>query len=231
MKDILNPKNILYEDNHLIVVYKHFNILTQSDQTGNTSLFDQVKKYIKIKYHKPGKVFLGLVHRLDRPVAGIIIFAKTSKAASRLSKQFREHTIRKKYLALVEGKLRVGEKQTLINHISKNHQTNKVKITNQPHPNSKKAILEFEAVEIKSPHIKLFSLPKSIINSSLLFINLITGRSHQIRAQLAHLGYPIIGDTKYGSSYSVSRHICLIAHELTLRHPTTKQILTFCIKK
>lgn len=226
-----NSLNILYEDNHLIVVYKPFGLLTQGDKTKEPNLYDLVKKYIKEKYHKPGNVFLGLVHRLDRPVAGIVVFAKTSKAASRISEQFRKHSIEKKYLALVEGNIRVGDKRILTNFILKNHQKNKVQVTNNDVPNSKQAILECEAIHQDLKYLKLFRLKKINTNYSLLIINLKTGRSHQIRAQLSHIGHPILGDIKYNSSQPMDKRICLIAHKLTIQHPTTKNNLTFSIKK
>ncbi|MFA6105526.1 MAG: RNA pseudouridine synthase [Patescibacteria group bacterium] len=176
---------VLYEDNHLIAVYKPAGILVQEDKTGDSSLLDQVRYYLKNKYHKPGKVFLGLIHRLDRPVSGIIIFGKTSKGAARLSEQFREHTVEKIYHAVVCGKPEKA-KQTIIHHIVKDENKNKVKIYDSPTKDSKDAELTYEVVKSNSKY-------------SLLKIWLGTGRSHQIRAQLSAIGHPIVGDIKYGA--------------------------------
>lgn len=225
---------IIYEDNHLIAVKKPFNLLTQSDKTREQSLYDQVKNYLKEKYHKPGNVYLGLLHRLDRPVSGIILFAKTSKAASRLSKQFRERMIIKKYLAIVEGKMPIGENKTLINYLSKNSKTNKVKITDQPHPNSKKAILQYVILPSTTLNLHQFTLgPKKIkqlTNCSLLEIDLKTGLPHQIRAQLSFIGHPIIGDIKYQAQYPLpQKNIALISNQLSFYHPTTKKLISLKI--
>lgn len=222
--------NILYEDNHLIVTYKPFNILTQGDRTKKPSLYDLVKNYIKVKYKKPGNVFLGLVHRLDKPVSGIIVFAKTSKSASRLSKQFAEHTTSKKYYALVEGKMGVGEKKTLIHYLQKDRKKNLVKAISTASPNYKEAKLTYQVIPINKDILQLFEIPKKTNNCSLLEINLITGRSHQIRAQLSAIGYPIIGDKKYGSNIITPKsNLALIAYQISFVHPTTQKILTFSL--
>jgi 23S rRNA pseudouridine1911/1915/1917 synthase len=176
---------ILYEDNHLIAVYKPAGILVQEDKTGDSSLLDQVRYYLKNKYHKPGKVFLGLVHRLDRPVSGVIIFGKTSKGAARLSEQFREHTVEKIYHAVVCGRP-TKNTETIVHHIVKDENKNKVKIYDSPTKDSKDAELTYEVIQ-------------SNLKYSLLKIQLGTGRSHQIRAQLSTIGHPIVGDVKYGA--------------------------------
>jgi 23S rRNA pseudouridine1911/1915/1917 synthase len=176
---------VLYEDNHLIAVYKPHGVLVQGDKSGDECLMDEVKNFLKEKYKKPGNVFLGLLHRLDRPVAGIVLFAKTSKGASRLSEQFRNHTVEKVYQALVEGK---PEKSsgTLINWLRKDKEKNKVEVFDKEVQDSQRAELDYEVI-------------KSANNQSLLKVILKTGRAHQIRAQLSRIGCPIVGDKKYGS--------------------------------
>lgn len=194
--------NVLYEDNHVIAVYKPAGILVQEDKTGDPSLLDQVKYYLKTKYHKLGNVFLGLVHRLDRPVSGIIIFGKTSKGASRLSEQFREHTVEKIYHALVVGQPKLPQ-GTLVHHLEKNHATNKVSIHEEPTATSQAAELHYSVVQSNGSH-------------SLLKIILGTGRSHQIRAQLATIGHPIVGDVKYGAPQPLpDKSLALCATSLT----------------
>lgn len=202
---------ILYEDNHLIAVFKPAGILVQEDKTGDPSLLDQVKYYLKNKYQKPGNVFLGLIHRLDRPVSGVIIFAKTSKGAARISEQIRNHEIIKIYHALVKGK---PEKESgqLVHYILKNEKLNKVDISEKFSEKSLKAVLNYEVV-------------KSNGNFSLLKINLETGRPHQIRAQMSAVGCPIIGDFKYGGPEA--KNIALMATYLKFKTATggeTKEI-------
>jgi len=227
--------NILFEDNHIIVVIKPFNQLTQSDKTADKSLFEAVKSYIKEKYKKPGNVYLGLIHRLDRPVMGIVVFAKTSKAAARLSKQLREGKITKKYYALCECRdiINHGSTEnnwsTLVNYIKKNPNKNIVSIIDQPHPGYKEAILKFRSLKhlpVRTGHD--LSRHK---HSQIFDINLLTGRSHQIRAQLSHLGYPIIGDLKYGADQPLpDKNIGLVNYSLSFLHPISNRQLTFQIK-
>ena len=176
---------VIYEDNHIIVVEKSPNIPSQSDKTGDIDMLTLVKNYIKEKYNKPGNVYLGLVHRLDRPVGGIMIFAKTSKAASRLSEQVRNKTFKKKYLAVVDGKV---EKQqgTLEDYLYKDERNNISKVVKKEKRNSKLAKLDYEVL-----------VYDEVKNLSLLKINLYTGRHHQIRVQLSHFGHSIFGDQKY----------------------------------
>lgn len=176
---------VLYEDNHIIAVFKPSGMLVQGDDSGDSTLMDEVKLYLKQKYNKPGNVFLGMVHRLDRPVSGIVLFAKTSKGASRLSEQFRTHSVEKIYHAFVLGipELPTG---TLVNYLKKDTDKNFVRVYDTPTPESLRAELEYELVSSKN-------------GKSLLKINLKTGRSHQIRSQLAHMGCPIVGDVKYGA--------------------------------
>lgn len=205
---------VIYEDNHIIVVEKIPNIPSQADKTGDTDMLSLVKSYIKEKYNKPGNVYLGLVHRLDRPVGGIMIFAKTSKAASRLSNQVREKIFKKKYLAVVEGKFE-KEEGTLENYLAKNTKTNTSKIVNKSNKEAKLAKLDY----------KVLSYDKQE-NLSLVEVNLHTGRHHQIRVQLANIGHSLYGDQKYGT-IGKNKQIALWAYKLTIVHPTTKEEMTF----
>ncbi len=199
---------VLYEDNHVIVVWKDAGVPVQGDETGDSSLMDMVKTYLKEKYQKPGAVFLGLIHRLDRPVAGIVIFGKTSKGASRLSEQFRAHTVRKIYHALVEGKLEKKE-GILINYLLKDTERNFVTVYDTPHGDAKKAELSYRVVEFKG-------------GTTLVEIELRTGRSHQIRSQFAHIGHPLVGDSKYGAKKEYKKGaIALAAVALQFDQPVT----------
>ena len=194
-----SPLKVLYEDNHLIGVWKDAGILTQSDRSGVQSLFDKVKLYLKEKYKKPGNVFLGLLHRLDRPVAGIILFAKTSKGASRLSEQFRERTLSKTYYAVIEGSL-FPKNGALVHMIEKRETMNggqRAKITKN---RGDRAELAYETMLSGPPTQNAQARQEK--NYSLLRINLKTGKFHQIRAQLAATGHPIVGDVKYGGHQS-----------------------------
>jgi 23S rRNA pseudouridine1911/1915/1917 synthase len=176
---------VLYEDNHLIAVYKPAGVLVQGDKSGDASLMDDVKEYLKNKYQKPGNVFLGLIHRLDRNVQGVVLFAKTSKGASRLSEQFRQHTVEKIYHAVVVGKPS-QQKNTLMHWLVKDENKNKTTVYDKQVSGSQLAELFYEVVKSNGKY-------------SLLKIRLGTGRSHQIRSQLAFVGCPIVGDAKYGS--------------------------------
>ena len=203
----MRPLNVLYEDNHIIVVVKPFNILSQGDSTGDQSIMDMVKEYIKVKYKKPGNVYLGLVHRLDRPVGGIMVFARSSKAASRLTKAFSEHRITKKYLAIVHGKMEgSGEFRDLI---EKGADGNSF-----VSPNGKEAILEYEVLKYNSQK-----------NCTLVSVSLKTGRHHQIRVQFASRGHYLLGDQRYGVVDNTQ--ICLFAYYLSFQHPVTKEVLEF----
>lgn len=205
---------VIYEDNHIIVVEKIPNVPSQSDKTGDIDMLTMVKQYIKEKYNKPGNVYLGLVHRLDRPVGGIMIFAKTSKAASRLSDQVREKVFKKKYLAVVDGKIE-NKSGTLEDYLYKDERNNISKVVNKDKKNAKLAKLDYEV--IKYDEVKKLSLVK---------VNLHTGRHHQIRVQLSNFGHSIFGDQKYGTR-GQGKQIALWAYELTINHPITKEEMTF----
>lgn len=205
---------VIYEDNHIIVVEKIPNVPSQSDKTGDIDMLTMVKQYIKEKYNKPGNVYLGLVHRLDRPVGGIMIFAKTSKAASRLSDQVREKVFKKKYLAVVDGKIE-NKSGTLEDYLYKDERNNISKVVNKDKKNAKLAKLDYDVV--KYDEVKKLSLVK---------VNLHTGRHHQIRVQLSNFGHSIFGDQKYGTR-GQGKQIALWAYELTINHPITKEEMTF----
>ena len=205
---------VLYEDNHIIVVKKQPNIPSQADKTEDIDMLTIIRKYLKEKYNKPGNVYLGLVHRLDRPVGGVMVFAKTSKAASRLSDQIREKVFKKKYLAVVDGKFenRAG---TLEDYLYKDERNNMSKVVNKEKKNAKFAKLDYEVLTYNE-----------IKNLSLVKVNLHTGRHHQIRVQLANAGHSIFGDQKYGTR-GKGKQIALWAYELTIQHPVSKEEMTF----
>lgn len=207
---LMNKLNVLYEDNHVIVVVKPANVLSQGDSTGDLSIMDIVKNYIKKKYHKPGNVYLGLVHRLDRPVGGIMVFARSSKAASRLTKYFQEHKVIKKYYAIVHGKME-SKCGRLIDYIEKGKDGNSFISSN-----GKKAVLNYEVIKYYS---------KS--DCSLVSIVLETGRHHQIRVQFSSRGHTLLGDQRYGKlDYT---QIALFCYYLSFPHPITKEYLTFSL--
>lgn len=204
---------ILYEDNHLLVVVKPPNLLSQGDHTGDEDLLSLLKEYIRETYNKPGNVYLGLVHRLDRPVGGVMVFAKTSKAASRLSEQIRKGEFRRSYLAIVQGHPKPLQ-GTLRNFLLKDERTNLVTVVKPTTPKSQEAILDYKVVDMNSSH-------------SLVGVELRTGRSHQIRVQLADKGHPLVGDQRYGPRSNERRQIALWAEKIAFRHPTTKERLEF----
>ncbi|MBT7816954.1 MAG: RNA pseudouridine synthase [Polaribacter sp.] len=202
--------HVLFEDNHIIIVNKRSGDITQGDKTGDKPLSDVVKEYVKVKYNKAGNVFLGVVHRLDRPTSGVIIFARTSKALERLNKMLRDKTIRKTYWAIVKGTPK-KEKDTLINFLKKNPKNNKSSVYNKEITDSKKAILHYNVI-------------KKLDNYSLIEIDLETGRHHQIRAQLSFIGFPIKGDLKYGFNRSnKDGSIHLHARKIVFTHPVSKE--------
>jgi len=201
---------ILFEDNHLIIINKQPGELTQGDITKDQTLGDKVKLYIKKKYNKPGDVFLGITHRLDRPTSGLIIFSKTSKALSRLNKMFKNNEIKKTYWAIVK-KIPEKEKIKLENHLLKNQKQNKSYVTNSSNKKAKKAILYYESI-------------LNLENYSLLKIKLETGIHHQIRTQLSYIGMPIKGDLKYGFSRPNSDgSIHLHSRMINFTHPVSKK--------
>ena len=205
---------VLYEDNHLIIINKRVGDIVQGDKTGDKPLSDVVKEYISKKYDKPGKVFLGVVHRLDRPTSGIVIFARTSKALERLNKMLREKTIKKTYWAVVKNPP-PKQQDTLVNYLKKNPKNNKSTAYSKEIKDSKKAILHYKTIN-KSDHY------------TLLEIDLETGRHHQIRCQLANIGSPIKGDLKYGFNRSnKDGGIHLHARKIEFMHPVKKEIVTF----
>jgi len=210
MASTKNNLQVLFEDNHLIIINKRSGDIIQGDKTGDTPLSDVVKEYIKEKYHKPGNVFLGVVHRLDRPTTGIVVFAKTSKALERFNKMLRDKTVNKTYWAVVKNKP-IKETDTLTGFLKKNPKNNKSTSYSSEIEGSKKAILHYKLI-------------KSLNNYHLLEVDLETGRHHQIRCQLARIGSPIKGDLKYGfdrSNKDASIH--LHARRIEFVHPVTKE--------
>ena len=203
---------VLYEDNHIIVVIKPYNIPSQSDKTNDIDMLSLVKEYIKEKYQKPGNVYVGLVHRLDRPVGGIMVFAKTSKAASRLSESIRNKSFSKTYLAVVNGKF---EKQNgiLENYLWKDEALNMSKVVSKDKRGAKLARLTYEVLAEKN-------------DLSLVNINLETGRHHQIRVQFSNAGHSLYGDQKYGKD-SMGKQIALWAYRLEFKHPVKDEIMKF----
>lgn len=202
---------ILYEDNHLLVVNKAVGEIVQGDKTGDTPLSDQLKQYLKEKYHKPGEVFLGVVHRIDRPTSGVVMFARTSKALSRLNEMLKNHTdIRKTYWAIVQGRPPMQE-GTLTNWLLRNEKQNKSYVVKPNTPNAKQAVLSYRTLATGDRY-------------TLLEVNLQTGRHHQIRCQLSAVGCPIKGDLKYGAHRSnPDGGICLHARSIELVHPVSKE--------
>lgn len=206
--------NVVYEDNHIIVVIKPQNIPTQEDESKDKDLLTMVKEYIKVKENKPGNVYVGLVHRLDRPTGGVMVFAKTSKAASRLTQEMHTDEFKKRYLAVINGKPR-EKRAKLVNYLLKNPRTNTVQVVPELTTNAKRAELTYEVLDEKE-------------KVSLVQVQLLTGRSHQIRVQMKNIGCPIYGDVKYGGDILAKGHnLALWAYELKFVHPTTKENMTF----
>lgn len=203
-----NKINIIYEDNHVLVVEKPINIGVQEDSSNDEDLLNILKKYLKEKYNKPGNVYLGLVHRLDRPASGIMVFAKTSKAASRLSTQVRDNKFNKIYNAVVMNK--INDSGHLEDYLIKDTKKNIVKVSKE----GKLAILDYKRLDYKN-------------NMSLVEIKLKTGRSHQIRVQFSHNGNPLYGDQKYNRDAKVGQQLALFAKKLEFYHPVTKELLSF----
>jgi len=208
--------NIIYEDNHLLVVEKPVNIPVQKDESNDPDMLGILKDYIKKTYNKPGNVYLGLVHRLDRPVGGLMVFAKTSKAASRLSDQIRRRDFKKVYLAVVHGT--PAEKAGTLRHwLLKDESTNMVRVVKGGNKEAKEAVLDYEVIDSNS-------------GFSLVRINLHTGRPHQIRVQFSAIGHPLFGDQKYGSRVNKPGwQIALWSSYLSIKHPTTKEEISFSL--
>ena len=203
---------VFFEDNHLLAVYKPSGLLVQGDRTGDICLLDLGKRWLKARYQKPGKVFLAMVHRLDRPVAGVVLFARTSKAAGRLAAQFRERTVEKRYLAVVNGVVS-GESGRLVHQIERRNRVSR--LVAAPTAASREARLRYTVLGRAR-------------EKSLLRIALETGRRHQIRLQLAHMGHPILGDLRYGGERPLpERRIALLAEELIVDHPVRVERLAF----
>ena len=203
---------VVYEDNHIIVVNKTASEIVQADKTGDTPLSETVKQYLKEKYQKPGNVFLGVTHRLDRPVSGLVIFAKTSKALTRLNEMFRAGEVKKTYWAVVKNAPKESEGE-LVHFLVRNERQNKSYAYDKEVPNSKKAVLDYRLIGRSE-------------NYYLLEVDLKTGRHHQIRCQLAKMGCPIKGDLKYGSPRSnPDGSICLHARRVRFVHPVSKELI------
>lgn len=200
---------IIYEDNHLLVVEKPVNIPMQLDSSNDEDLLSVCKQYLKEKYNKPGEVYLGLVHRLDRPVGGVCVFARTSKAASRLSKQIQNHEFKKQYLAVVEDN-NLKDKGTFEDNLLKDHKANMVKVD----PKGKPSSLDYEVLKRKD-------------NLALVKINLHTGRSHQIRVQFSSRNHPLWGDQRYNKKAVVGQQIALWSYSIELMHPTRNEKMIF----
>lgn len=207
--------DVIYEDNHIIVVIKPQNVPSQKDESGDKDMLTMVKEYIKEKYNKPGEVYCGLVHRLDRPTGGVMVFAKTSKAASRLCAQIQDGDFQKKYLAVVMGKPRL-DCDHLVHYLKKDEKNNKVSVATQLEEGSKRCELSYKLIQ-------------ALDEISLLEVKLYTGRSHQIRVQMATNKTPLFGDSKYGRVDNISKgfKLALWAYDLEFVHPTTKQIMKF----
>ena len=206
-----SPDQILFEDNHLIAINKRAGQLVQGDKTGDACLADEIKAFLKVKYNKPGNVFCGVIHRLDRPTSGVVIFAKTSKALERMNAQFREKLTDKSYVALVHGKL--PNRDSLVHELRKNEQKNKSFVVD--FGKGKEARLSYNPIKVFDSY-------------TLIEVNLETGRHHQIRCQLAHIGHPLRGDLKYGAKRSnEDGSICLHSAKLLFTHPITKE--SMCI--
>ena len=205
---------VIYEDNHLLVVEKPVNILSQGDDTNDKDMVNLLKNYVKEKYNKPGNVFIRLVHRLDRPVGGVMVFAKTSKAASRLSEQVRNKSFKKTYRAVIHGNMNKN-KDNLKDYLYKNKRTNMVSVVNKNHKEAKNAELDYKTLQSKN-------------NFSLVEIDLKTGRPHQIRVQFSSRNHPLFGDQRYGQNLNkVGQQIALWSYKLEITHPTTKEPMEF----
>jgi 23S rRNA pseudouridine1911/1915/1917 synthase len=205
--------DVVFEDNHIIVVNKPQNILSQSDNTQDEDMLSIVKNHIKQKYNKPGNVFVGLVHRLDRPTGGLMVFARNSKSAKRLSEQIASGQFHKQYLAVVENPLK-AQQGHLEDYIKKDSKTNMVRLCPQSEMGAKKAVLDYKLLDKAQ-------------NLSLLSVVIATGRPHQIRVQLSNIKNPLFGDFKYGAKMGKTDKLALWAHKLEFVHPVSKAIMKF----
>ncbi len=204
---------VLYEDNQIIVVIKPQNVPTMADESGDEDMLSRVKAYVKEKYNKQGEAFIGLVHRLDRPTGGIMVFARNSKSAKRLSEQFSTHSVEKVYYAVTNGSVKI-KSQKLTNYLKKDEKENIVKIVPMSEKGAKKAELVYKVLDDNG-------------KESLLEVKILTGRSHQIRLQLSNIGFPLVGDVKYGKAKGSTTKLGLWAGRLAFDHPTTKDRMVF----
>lgn len=207
-----NGVQVLYEDNHVIVAIKPAGVLSQGDGSNSPDMLTILKAYIKEKYNKPGEVYLGLVHRLDRPVSGVMVFARTSKAASRLSEQIRTNKVEKIYRCVVCGLLEGSGR--LENYLNKDETRNMVTVSDVEKPGFKYCFLDYKAIDSKD-------------GLTLAEVKLGTGRPHQIRAQMSHSGHPLLGDQKYGQKDKNCKDVALQAFRLSFEHPVKREIITF----
>lgn len=208
--------NIIYEDNHIVVVVKPYNMAVQADDSGDLDMLTMIKDFIKVRDNKPGNVFLGLVHRLDRPTGGVMVFAKTSKAAERLSKELKKKEMKKRYLCVVNGKPQLATDQ-LVTYLKKDKSNNIVKIAPMLEDGSKEAVLNYKVLATANKY-------------ALIDVDLVTGRSHQIRVQMAgQLNCPLYGDFKYGDKEH-GGNLALWAYQLSFLHPITKELLVFKVE-
>ncbi len=208
-----NHIDVLYEDNHLVIVNKPAGLLVQGDATGDEPLVEAVKQYIKVKYKKPGAVFLGVVHRLDRPVSGVVVFARTSKSLARMNAQFRDKKTKKTYWAISASRT-PSKSGRLVHWLIKDEKKNKVTAYSNENDRGKRADLDYRLIQTHGSY-------------HLIEVNPITGRPHQIRVQLASMGCPIVGDIKYGASApNEDASICLHARRLEFSHPVTREVLS-----
>ena len=212
----MDDLTILHEDNHIIVVMKPQGLASCGDESGDDNMLEQVRRYVKETYNKPGNVYIGLVHRLDRPTGGVMVFAKTSKAASRLAEQMRNGDFEKKYLAVLVGTPK-EPKGTLVNYLKKNPVNNMVYICTQTTDGAKLASLDYRVLEEKGGYC-------------LADIKLHTGRTHQIRVQMAGISHPVYGDMRYGGESAKKGNLALWAYSLTFTHPVTKERLRFMLE-
>lgn len=212
----MNDIDIVYEDNHIIVVLKPQGVPTCGDESGDDSLLEGVRRYLKVTYEKPGNVYVGLIHRLDRPTGGVMVFAKTSKAASRLSEQMRGGDFEKKYFAVLVGTPKEPQK-TLVNYLKKNPVNNMVYLCPPTTDGAKMASLDYRVLQERE-------------GLCLAEVRLHTGRTHQIRVQMAGIGHPVYGDMRYGGENAKKGWLALWAYSLSFTHPVTKERMRFMVQ-